>query len=225
LTLWSRICSILHWSLLVSLSQSVDFEKVDQWNPIRTSTIQSLYRPMRFLDFSNHEKEAQRQEISKQSTFSRSGWSVTRSASLAKGGTSKTRPSPHLHKVPTRSNVSLRTFQTALVLAVQWSSQEFSDGSKYIFELIWLCLISVAEISLKARFIPGKSVGDLRLSKRHRRLTASSDSHHPTAASYSSLTSPRYAIGLGSLLQYYNLGLKLEFHFPTGIWLDLHSDR
>jgi hypothetical protein len=48
------------------------------------------------------------------STFSRSGWSVVRSASLAKGGTSKKRPSPHFHKVPTRSNdVSPRTFQTA----------------------------------------------------------------------------------------------------------------
>jgi hypothetical protein len=34
----------------------------------------------------------------------------------AKGGTSKKRPSPHLHKVPTRSNkVSPRTFQMALV--------------------------------------------------------------------------------------------------------------
>jgi hypothetical protein len=50
------------------------------------------------------------------STFSRSGWSVVRSASLAKGGTSKTRPSPHLHEVTTRSNkVSTRTLQTALV--------------------------------------------------------------------------------------------------------------
>jgi hypothetical protein len=50
------------------------------------------------------------------STFSRSGWSVVRSASLAKWGTSKKRPSPHLHKVPTRSNkVNPRTFQTALV--------------------------------------------------------------------------------------------------------------
>jgi hypothetical protein len=45
-------------------------------------------------------------------TFSRSGWSVVRSASAAKGGTSKKRPSPHLHKVPTRSNkASPRTFQ------------------------------------------------------------------------------------------------------------------
>jgi hypothetical protein len=34
--------------------------------------------------------------------FSRSGWSVVSSASLAKGGTSKNRPSPHLHEVSTR---------------------------------------------------------------------------------------------------------------------------
>jgi hypothetical protein len=76
--------------------------KLERWNPIRTSAIQSRSLPMRFLGFSNHEKGALRQEISKWSTvcskFSRSGWSVVRSASLAKGGTSKTRPSPHLHK-------------------------------------------------------------------------------------------------------------------------------
>jgi hypothetical protein len=64
--------------------------------------------PMRFLGFSNHEKGTPRRGISKWSTvcstFARSGWSVL-SASLAKGGTSKKkRPSPHLHKVPTRSN-------------------------------------------------------------------------------------------------------------------------
>jgi hypothetical protein len=81
--------------------------KVDRWNPIRTSAIQSRSRPVRFLGFSNHEKGAPRQ-ISKQSTvcvtFSGSGWSVGRCASLAKGGTSKKRSSLHLHKVPTRSN-------------------------------------------------------------------------------------------------------------------------
>jgi hypothetical protein len=50
--------------------------------------------------------------------FSRSGCSVVRGASLAKGGISKKRPSPHLHKVPTRSNkVSPRAFQTAFVVA------------------------------------------------------------------------------------------------------------
>jgi hypothetical protein len=32
------------------------------------------------------------------------GWSIVRSASLAKEGTSKKRPSLHLHKVLTRSN-------------------------------------------------------------------------------------------------------------------------
>jgi hypothetical protein len=36
--------------------------------------------------------------------FSRSVWSVVRSASLAKGRTSKKRLSPNLHKVLTRSN-------------------------------------------------------------------------------------------------------------------------
>jgi hypothetical protein len=43
-------------------------EKVDRWNPIRTSAIQSRSRPMRFMDFSNHEKGAPRPEISKGST-------------------------------------------------------------------------------------------------------------------------------------------------------------
>jgi hypothetical protein len=38
------------------------------------------------------------------STFLGSGWSVVRSALLAKGGTSKKRPLLHLHKIPTRSN-------------------------------------------------------------------------------------------------------------------------
>jgi hypothetical protein len=41
------------------------FEKVDRWNPIRTSVIQPRSRPVRFLGFSNHEKGAPRQEISK----------------------------------------------------------------------------------------------------------------------------------------------------------------
>jgi hypothetical protein len=82
--------------------------------------IQFRSRPMRFLGFSNYENGAPRQEIPKRSTIyntlSRSGWSVARSASLAKGDTSKKRPSQHLHQVPTRSNkVSPRTLQTALV--------------------------------------------------------------------------------------------------------------
>jgi hypothetical protein len=100
------------------LNSVFGLEKVDRWNPTRTSNIQSKSRPMPFLGFSNHENGALRQEISSTvcSTFSRSGWSVVRSAPLAKGDSSKKRPSPHLHKVPTRSNkVSPRTFQTALV--------------------------------------------------------------------------------------------------------------
>jgi hypothetical protein len=96
-------------------------KKVDRWNPIRTSAIQSRSRPVRFLGFSNHKNGVPRQEISKWSTvfcstFSRSWWSVVRNASLAKGGTSKRRPSPHLHTVPTRSDkVSPRTLQTVFV--------------------------------------------------------------------------------------------------------------
>jgi hypothetical protein len=50
------------------------------------------------------------------STFSRSGWSVVRSAPLAKGSISNKRPSPHLYKVPARSNkFSPRTLQMAPV--------------------------------------------------------------------------------------------------------------
>jgi hypothetical protein len=41
------------------------WKKMDPWNPIRTSVIQSRSRLMRFLGFSNHEKGAPRQEISK----------------------------------------------------------------------------------------------------------------------------------------------------------------
>jgi hypothetical protein len=75
--------------------------------------------PMQFLGPSNHEKGAPRQEISKWSvvgsTFLRSGWSIVRSASLAKGVTSKKRLLPHLHKVLTRNNkVSPQTLQIYL---------------------------------------------------------------------------------------------------------------
>jgi hypothetical protein len=42
------------------LSSVFDLEKVDRWNPIRTSAIQSGSRPMRFLGFSNHGKGAPR---------------------------------------------------------------------------------------------------------------------------------------------------------------------
>jgi hypothetical protein len=75
---------------------------------------------LQFLGFSNHVKGALRQEISKWSavcsTFLRSGWSIVRSALLAKRGTLKKRPSPHLPRVPTWSNkVSPQTLQMALV--------------------------------------------------------------------------------------------------------------
>jgi hypothetical protein len=37
--------------------------KVDWWNPIRTSAIQSRSRPMQFLGFSNHKEGTPRQVI------------------------------------------------------------------------------------------------------------------------------------------------------------------
>jgi hypothetical protein len=33
-------------------------EKVDLWNPIRTSAMQSTFRPLRSLGFSNHQKRS-----------------------------------------------------------------------------------------------------------------------------------------------------------------------
>jgi hypothetical protein len=57
--------------------------------------------------------------------FSRSGWSIVRSALLAKGGTLKKRLSPHLHKVLTRSNkVSPGTLQMALIDGMYTSNEE-----------------------------------------------------------------------------------------------------
>jgi hypothetical protein len=85
----------------------------------KPNTIQFISRPMRFLGFqpwkvSSNERNFEVITVCRM--FSRSGWSSARRASFAKGGTSKKRPSPHLHKVSTRSNkMSPRNFQTALV--------------------------------------------------------------------------------------------------------------
>jgi hypothetical protein len=70
------------------LNSVFGLEKMDRRNPIRISAIQSRSRPMRFLGFSNYEKGAPGQEISKWSmvcsTFSRSEWSVVRREVLRK---------------------------------------------------------------------------------------------------------------------------------------------
>jgi hypothetical protein len=47
------------------LNSVFGLEKVDRWNPIRTSAIQSRFGPMQFLGFSNHEKGALKQVILK----------------------------------------------------------------------------------------------------------------------------------------------------------------
>jgi hypothetical protein len=111
--------------------------------------IQFRSGPVRFLGFYTHEKGAPRQEISEWwtvcSTFSRSGWSVVRIASLAKGGTSKKRPSPHLYNVPTRSNkVSPRTSQTALILNYFLLSFTLSNRCAWDFSVLafWDNLVS-----------------------------------------------------------------------------------
>jgi hypothetical protein len=59
-----------------------------------------------------------------------------RSASLAKGSSSKMKPSLHLHIVPTRSNkVSPRTFQTALVYVSSYGGKSKRKGTfkKHIY--------------------------------------------------------------------------------------------
>jgi hypothetical protein len=103
------------------LNSVFGLEKVDRWNPIRTNirhtaqisphVISGFFQPWK-----GGSEAINFEVISGLQHVSRSGWSVVRSASLAKGGTSKKRPSQHLHKVPIRSNkMSPRTFQTALV--------------------------------------------------------------------------------------------------------------
>jgi hypothetical protein len=97
----------------------------------------------------NHEKGAPRQEISKwstvRSTFPTSGWSIVRSASRAKGGTSKKRPSPPLHTVPNRSNkVSPRALQTTLVC----KHMSRRSALKQCFEEVVYFLVLVWEFSL-----------------------------------------------------------------------------
>jgi hypothetical protein len=73
------------------------------------------------------------------STILKNEWNVVRSASLHKGGTSKKRLSPHLHKLPTRSNkVSPRTFQTALV-QVQADREYVHHTQKMNFCGTFLC--------------------------------------------------------------------------------------
>jgi hypothetical protein len=103
------------------LNSVFGLEKLGPQNPHQNIRHTVQISPHVISGFFNHEKGGPRQEISKWSTvcstFLRNGWSVVRSASLAKGGTSKKRPSPHLHKFPTRSNkVSPRIFHTALYI-------------------------------------------------------------------------------------------------------------
>jgi hypothetical protein len=114
---WGEIWTV--WRLFIWGSADPLFPNRTQ-NSIRISSIA-------FLGFSNHEKGAPRQEISKWSmvcsTFLRSGWSVVKSALFAKGGTLEKTLSPYLHKVQIQSNnVSPRTLQTALIIKYDYVS-------------------------------------------------------------------------------------------------------
>jgi hypothetical protein len=120
--------------------------------PIRTSAIRSRARTVRFLAFSKHIKRSKppaplsswslRQTVC--STISRSGWSVIRSASLAKGRTSKNGPSQHLHKVQTRSNkVSPRTLQTDLVSKSKYRVTQYAEA------LLWGNIIKLCSCPIK----------------------------------------------------------------------------
>jgi hypothetical protein len=78
------------------------------------------------------------------STFSRSGWSIMKSASLVKRGTSKKRLSPHLHKVLTPSNkVGPRTFRTALVMFQQ--SSKASNKNRWQYPCCIYCDIPIRQ--------------------------------------------------------------------------------
>jgi hypothetical protein len=79
-----------------------------------TSVSASVDAPLRLL---NHPKKGSFKMTV--TLFSRSGQSAVRSASLAKGGILKKRPSPHLHKVLTQSNkVNPQTLQTVHVYTI-----------------------------------------------------------------------------------------------------------
>jgi hypothetical protein len=87
--------------------------------PNRTQNSTQISPPYDFWTFPTMERELRGKKFRSDQRSARSGWSVVRSASLAKGGTSKKRPSSHLHKVPTRSyKVSPGTLQTSLLHGV-----------------------------------------------------------------------------------------------------------
>jgi hypothetical protein len=137
---------------------------------------------MQFLGFYNHEKGATRQKIWKWSTvcstFLRSGWSVVRSALLAKGGTSKKRPSLHPHKVLTWSNkVSLWTFHTALILPYTISvlcntiKHKHNDSSciSYFQEKLTNCYLQIKSLKCSQKVL--ESNGVIVSPRCHRKCT------------------------------------------------------
>jgi hypothetical protein len=65
--------------------------------------------------------------------FSGSGWSVVRSASLAKGGTSKKRPSPHLRTALVCNEICLNNS----LEQSPYSEDNSRSAGKKVFHLLW----------------------------------------------------------------------------------------
>jgi hypothetical protein len=105
------------------LNSAFSFEKVDHWNAIRTTAIQCRSRPHAISWLFQPWKgssEATNFEVINGLQHVLEKW-VERcnKCIVCQGKYFETRPSPHLHKVPTRSNkVSPRTFQTTLVVSM-----------------------------------------------------------------------------------------------------------
>jgi hypothetical protein len=114
--------SNLSGTLLEHPSYSPELAPCDFW------TFPTTKRELRGQNRLFHHPPEACGKLSKANTFSRSGWSVVRSAPLAKRGTMKKRPSLHVHKVPTRRNkVSPRTSWNGPRIWVRECIQKFPD--------------------------------------------------------------------------------------------------
>jgi hypothetical protein len=98
----NRMGQIMNWILCLS------WKKWIGGTPLEHSPYSLDLTPCDFWAFPTMKRELQGKKFWSDhhicSTFLRSGWSIVRSKLLAKGVTSKKRPSLHLHKVPTWSN-------------------------------------------------------------------------------------------------------------------------
>jgi hypothetical protein len=130
---WSEIWTV--WQMFLCSTDPLFPSWTQNSIQISSHVISGLFQPWK------GNSEACNFEISTVcSIFSRSGWSVVRSASLVKGGTWKKRPSLYLHKFPTRRNKAIpRTLQTALV---QWQAFVLMVSNRRFLIALWCCFFS-----------------------------------------------------------------------------------